>query len=70
MVGKRVFRVRKDIYHNMPDIGDRIYLNHFPHTNALVRWQHLDTPPPRETTISTSNSHRNVSHNPPHTEPS
>ncbi len=48
MVGKRVFRVRKDAFRDMPDIGDRIYLNHYPHTNALVRWQHLDTPPARE----------------------
>jgi hypothetical protein len=67
MVGKRVFRVRKDIYHDMPDIGDRVYLNHFPHTNALVRWRHVDTPPPREA-ISARDPIA-VSHNPPHANP-
>jgi hypothetical protein len=48
MVGKRVFRVHKAVYRDMPEIGDRIYLNHYPHTNALVRWQPLDNPPARQ----------------------
>ncbi len=52
MVGKRVFRVRKAVYRDMPEIGDRIYLNHYPHTNALVRWQPLDTPSARDSTTT------------------
>jgi len=43
-VDKRIFRIRKSVYHDMPGVGDRVYLHHYPHTNALVRWQHIDTP--------------------------
>jgi len=67
MVGKRVLRVRKDTYRDMPDAGDRIYLNHYPHTNALVRWQHIDTPPPREATAPATPLA--APHDPPHTDP-
>lgn len=38
-VGKRVFRVRKDIYLEMPEPGGWIYAEHYPHSNALVAWR-------------------------------
>ncbi|MCY3920630.1 MAG: hypothetical protein OXG38_12625 [Chloroflexi bacterium] len=39
MVGKRVFRVRKDIWLEMPEPPARVLLLHFPHTNTLIDWQ-------------------------------
>ncbi len=41
LVHKRVFRVRSEVYTEMPNEGARIQLQHYPHTNALVRWQRL-----------------------------
>lgn len=38
-IGKRVFRVRKDIYLEMPEPGGWMYARHYPHSNALVQWR-------------------------------
>ena len=38
---KRVFRVRPDIYQEMPEPGGWVWLEHYPHTNALVAWRPL-----------------------------
>ena len=40
-VGKRVFRVRQEIYLEMPEPGGWIHARHYPHSNALVSWQPL-----------------------------
>lgn len=37
-IGKRVFRVRRDIYLEMPEPGGWIHVRHYPHSNALVAW--------------------------------
>ncbi len=39
MVGRRVFRVRKDIWLEMPEPPARALLLHYPHTNTLIDWQ-------------------------------
>lgn len=38
---KRVLRVRPDIYQEMPDSEGWVWLEHYPHTNALVAWRPL-----------------------------
>lgn len=38
---KRVLRVRPDIYQEMPEPGGWVWLEHYPHTNALVAWRPL-----------------------------
>ena len=38
---KRVFRLRPDIYQEMPESGGWVWLEHYPHTNALVAWRPL-----------------------------
>ncbi len=45
---KRVFRLRPDIYQEMPDVGGWVWLEHYPHTNSLVAWRPLgaDERPP------------------------
>ena len=43
MVGKRVFRVRKDIWLEMPEPPARALLLHYPHTNTLIDWQAVAT---------------------------
>ena len=41
LVSKRVFRVPRLIFEEMPESGGWVYLLHFPHTNALVAWRPL-----------------------------
>ena len=38
---KRVFRLRPDIYQEMPEVGGWVWLEHYPHTNSLVAWRPL-----------------------------
>ena len=38
---KRVLRVRPDIYLEMPEPGGWVWIEHYPHTNALVAWRPL-----------------------------
>lgn len=50
LVARRVFRVPRLMFDEMPEPGGWIYLNHYPHTNALVAWRPLgeDERPPSE----------------------
>lgn len=41
LVSRRVFRVPRLVFDEMPEPGGWIYLNHYPHTNALVAWRPL-----------------------------
>ncbi len=41
LVARRVFRVPRLVFDEMPEPGGWIYLNHYPHTNALVAWRPL-----------------------------
>lgn len=48
---KRVFRLRPDIYQEMPEPGGWVWLEHYPHTNSLVAWRPLgqsERPPEAE----------------------
>lgn len=38
---KRVLRIRPDIYQEMPETGGWVWIEHYPHTNALVAWRPL-----------------------------
>nr|AIE95471.1 hypothetical protein [uncultured marine group II/III euryarchaeote AD1000_66_E09] len=44
MVGKRIFRIRKNTYGAMPEEGQGIYLQHYPHTNTVVHWEKIKSP--------------------------
>lgn len=44
MVGKRVFRVEKKAWLEMPDVPGRVHLLHYPHTNTLVDWKSVAEP--------------------------
>lgn len=50
LVSRRVFRVPRLVFEEMPESGGWVYLLHYPHTNALVAWRPLgeDEPPPHE----------------------
>lgn len=41
LVARRVFRVPRLMYDEMPEAGGWVYLQHFPHTNAVVSWRPL-----------------------------
>lgn len=41
MVGKRIFRVRKDVWSLTPGVSGRVHLRHYPHTNTLIAWEAL-----------------------------
>ncbi len=41
LVSRRVFRVPRLMYEEMPESGGWVYLNHYPHTNAVVSWRPL-----------------------------
>ncbi len=41
LVARRVYRVPRLVFDEMPEPGGWIYLNHYPHTNALVAWRPL-----------------------------
>ena len=41
LVARRVFRVPRLMFDEMPEPGGWVYLNHYPHTNALVSWRPL-----------------------------
>ncbi|MDE2966237.1 MAG: hypothetical protein OXS30_01945 [Chloroflexota bacterium] len=41
LVARRVFRVPRLMYDEMPETGGWVYLNHYPHTNALISWRPL-----------------------------
>ncbi len=42
LVARRVFRVPRLMFDEMPESGGWVYLNHYPHTNAVVSWRPLD----------------------------
>lgn len=44
LIGKRVFRIPRDIYDAMPDVGSPIRVEHYPHTNALISWSRVERP--------------------------
>ncbi len=50
LVSRRVFRVPRLVFEEMPESGGWVYLVHYPHTNALVAWRPLgeDERPPDE----------------------
>ena len=50
LVARRVFRVQRLVFEEMPESGGWVYLLHYPHTNALVAWRPLgeNELPPRE----------------------
>ncbi len=41
LVARRVFRVPRLVFEEMPEAGSWVYLLHYPHTNALVAWRPL-----------------------------
>jgi hypothetical protein len=41
LVARRVFRVPRLMFDEMPEPGGWVYLNHYPHTNAVVSWRPL-----------------------------
>ena len=41
LVARRVFRVPRLMFDEMPEAGGWVYLNHYPHTNAVVAWRPL-----------------------------
>ena len=41
LVARRVFRVPKLMFEEMPEPGGWVYLHHYPHTNAVVAWRPL-----------------------------
>jgi len=41
LIGKRVFRIPREIYDAMPDVGSPIRVEHYPHTNALISWSRV-----------------------------
>ena len=41
LVARRVFRVPRLMFDEMPEPGGWVYLNHSPHTNAVVSWRPL-----------------------------
>ncbi len=41
LVARRVYRVPRLMFDEMPEPGGWVYLNHYPHTNALVSWRPL-----------------------------
>ena len=45
-VNRRIFRIPKLTYLTMPDEGGVVSVHHYPHTNALVLWEHVETPTP------------------------
>lgn len=42
---KRVFRLPREDYEEMPEAGAGIIIRHYPHTNALVAWSKMPEPP-------------------------
>ena len=41
LVARRVFRVPRLMFDEMPEPGGWVYLNHYPHTNSVVSWRPL-----------------------------
>lgn len=41
LVARRVFRVPRLMFEEMPEEGGWVYLHHYPHTNAVVSWRPL-----------------------------
>ncbi len=41
LVARRVFRVPRLMFEEMPEPGGWVYLRHYPHTNAVVAWRPL-----------------------------
>ncbi len=41
MVARRVFRVPRLMFEEMPESGGWVYMHHYPHTNAVVSWRPL-----------------------------
>ncbi len=41
LISRRVFRVPRLVFEEMPESGGWVYLVHYPHTNALVAWRPL-----------------------------
>ena len=41
LVARRVYRVPQLMFGEMPEPGGWVYLNHYPHTNAVVSWRPL-----------------------------
>lgn len=41
LVARRVYRVPRLMFDEMPEPGGWVYLHHYPHTNAVVSWRPL-----------------------------
>ena len=41
LVARRVYRVPRLMFEEMPEAGGWVYLQHYPHTNAVVAWRPL-----------------------------
>ena len=41
LLSRRVFRVTREVFDEIPEVGGWIYVLHYPHTNALVAWRPL-----------------------------
>ena len=41
LISRRVFRVPRLMFEEMPEPGGWVYVNHYPHTNAVVSWRPL-----------------------------
>ena len=39
LVARRVFRVPRLMFEEMPESGGWVYLHHYPHTNAVISWR-------------------------------
>ena len=45
-VNRRIFRIPKLTYLTMPEEGEVVSVQHYPHTNTLVLWEHVELPAP------------------------
>ncbi len=48
LVARRVYRVPRLMFEEMPETGGWVYINHYPHTNAVVSWRPLGEDERRE----------------------
>ncbi len=62
LVARRVYRVPRLMFEEMPETGGWVYINHYPHTNAVVSWRPLGEDERREgVDVSPADDQRNGS---------
>lgn len=65
LVARRVYRVPRLMFEEMPETGGWVYINHYPHTNAVVSWRPLGEDERREgVDVSPADDHRDGSDGP------